>query len=116
MRSFAGALACTGAVIGAGFASGREIVAFFSRYGNAGWWLMALAAAAMAGLCVLVLRSAACSGAACWCDLYEECIHEVRNIARRKNYTFASDYSQEDFEQDVIIMIYNKFQSRRGLI
>ena len=43
-----------------------------------------------------------------WCELYEECVKEVRNIVRRKNYSFAIDYTQEDFEQEVMITIYKK--------
>ena len=45
-RCLEGALACVGAVIGAGFASGREVVSFFSRYGVHGWWLIGLSAVA----------------------------------------------------------------------
>lgn len=36
-RTYQAALTAVGAVIGAGFASGREIVSFFSRYGGASW-------------------------------------------------------------------------------
>ncbi len=35
-------LACVGAVIGAGFVSGREIYSFFTRYGEASWGLILL--------------------------------------------------------------------------
>ena len=43
-----------------------------------------------------------------WCELYEECIKELRKMVLKKHYTFASDYAQEDFEQDVMITIYKK--------
>lgn len=43
-----------------------------------------------------------------WCELYEECIKELRKMVYKKHYTFASDYAQEDFEQDVMITIYKK--------
>ncbi len=43
-----------------------------------------------------------------WSELYGECIKELRNIVRRREYSFASDYSQEDFEQNVMITIFEK--------
>ena len=49
----AGLAACLGAIIGAGFASGREVVAFFTRYGVHARWLFPLSAAALALLCYL---------------------------------------------------------------
>lgn len=52
-------VACTGAVIGAGFASGREVIAFFTRYGIHGWWLIGLSSGTMAFLCSLCLQGAA---------------------------------------------------------
>ena len=56
MRGFGNAMICVGAVIGAGFASGREIVSFFSRYGGAAPGLIALAVLGMTALCALLLR------------------------------------------------------------
>ena len=38
----AGMAACLGAIVGAGFASGREVVAFFTRYGVHARWLIPL--------------------------------------------------------------------------
>lgn len=70
-----GAVACVGAVIGAGFASGREIVAFFTRYGMHAWWLILLSVGTMMALSALCMQRAAQLHAACWCDLY------VRNAA-----------------------------------
>jgi len=61
-------LACTGAVIGAGFASGKEIVVFFSRYGKHAGWLIVLAAVVMAELCWVCMRTAVSSGSSCWCE------------------------------------------------
>ena len=64
MRKHVGAaLTCAGAVIGAGFASGREIVSFFTRYGGDSWWIILLACAMMTGLCWLCMRRAVSSGA-----------------------------------------------------
>lgn len=58
------AMACAGAVVGAGFASGREITAFFSRYGRNSWWLIALAVWAMARMCLWYMASSHKTGAA----------------------------------------------------
>ena len=52
------ALTCTGAVVGAGFASGREIVVFFSRYGGYAVWLIIFASLVMAGICALCMKTA----------------------------------------------------------
>lgn len=59
-------LACAGAVIGAGFASGREVIVFFSRYGKHAGWLIALSAAVMAVLCWLCMHTAVSTGDSCW--------------------------------------------------
>lgn len=71
-RTLTHAMTCTGAVIGAGFASGREIASFFSIYGMHGWWLIALACAVMTSLCMVCMRETIRCGAECWCDLYHE--------------------------------------------
>ncbi len=55
-------LGCVGAVIGAGFASGREVVTFFTQYGRHGWWLIVLAALMMTCLCSLCMRAARLRG------------------------------------------------------
>ena len=47
---------CVGAVVGAGFASGREIVSFFSQYGVVSWGMILLAAVMMGSLCWLILH------------------------------------------------------------
>ncbi len=70
MRERGRALACVGAVIGAGFASGREVMVFFARYGAASWALIVLAAGAMAALCALAMRAARRARAGSWCALY----------------------------------------------
>ena len=49
-------LGIIGAVVGAGFASGREIMQFFSRRGNFSWALAALAVCAMAGLMDRIMK------------------------------------------------------------
>lgn len=63
-----GAMMCAGAVIGAGFASGRETVQFFTRYGQHGWWLIFLAVAGMVVLSMACMRT----GCGCWCGLYAD--------------------------------------------
>ncbi len=52
-----GAVLClTGAMVGAGFASGREVMAFFSRYGGFSWALCALVGAETGLLTERILR------------------------------------------------------------
>lgn len=55
---YADSVACAGAVIGAGFASGREVMAFFSRYGKHALWLSVLSAVLMAALMFLCMERA----------------------------------------------------------
>ncbi|MEG1890168.1 MAG: hypothetical protein RR301_02055 [Clostridia bacterium] len=69
-RCICSALACVGAVIGAGFASGREVISFFTRYDVHSWWLILLSAITTTGLCALCMRNANGGCATCWCDLY----------------------------------------------
>lgn len=64
----AGAVMCAGAVIGAGFASGRETVWFFTRYGEHGWWLIFLTVFGMVFLAMTCMRK----GCGCWCGLYAD--------------------------------------------
>lgn len=56
-----------GAVVGAGFASGKEIALFFSRFGVWSWAGIAVAVAVVGGVCLGVMR---CPGVAgmplCW--------------------------------------------------
>ena len=52
----AAAMAAVGAVVGAGFASGREIDSFFSRYGAWSWLGVAAAAAVAGGIALGVMR------------------------------------------------------------
>ena len=47
---------CVGAMVGAGFASGREVMVFFTRYGWHSWWLIALAGVVIAWLCGLCMQ------------------------------------------------------------
>ena len=49
-------LQCTGAIVGAGFASGREIMRFFSRYGSFSWIGVALAALVMGIFAYAIMR------------------------------------------------------------
>ena len=65
----AAVLTCVGAVIGAGFASGREIIVFFTQYGTHGIWLIVLSAMVMAGLCFLCMRAAGNAADLQWCNL-----------------------------------------------
>ncbi|MCL2810387.1 MAG: hypothetical protein FWD25_00645 [Clostridia bacterium] len=63
MRVIQVGLALVGAVIGAGFASGREVMRFFAQYGVWGYAGAALAAAAMGVLALRVMGLAARCGA-----------------------------------------------------
>ena len=58
---FSAVFAIVSAMVGAGFASGREIVAFFSRYGPFSW-LLILFAALMTGLLIRALLETASYG------------------------------------------------------
>ena len=58
MRRGGVALALLGAIVGAGFASGSEVLCFFSRFGVAGW-LGVLTACALTGACAYALMRAA---------------------------------------------------------
>ena len=49
---------CTGAIVGAGFASGREIMRFFSRYGSFSWIGISLAAAVMGIFAYALMKKA----------------------------------------------------------
>lgn len=74
------AVALAGAVIGAGFASGREIVSFFSAFGPYSWGLILLSSTAMLALCCLCMRCAHHSGC-CWCDLYADHSSAIRRVS-----------------------------------
>ena len=56
--AYADAAACAGAVIGAGFASGKEVTVFFARYGSHAIWLSMLSAVLMAALMLLCMNVA----------------------------------------------------------
>ncbi len=71
IRNIDGALACIGAVVGAGFASGREIMVFFSRYGKFSWLLILLATGVMCAICALVMRRISRCRSRHWCAMYE---------------------------------------------
>ena len=58
MRCLENALAVVSACVGAGFATGREIVSFFARYGAAGMAGCALAAMLLGVLCAGTMRAA----------------------------------------------------------
>lgn len=75
------AMACVGAVIGAGFASGREVVTFFTRYSQHSWWLIIISAAASVGFCALIMRaSSVCGGG--WHALHGDCNAVTKTAAR----------------------------------
>ena len=65
------ALACIGAVVGAGFASGREVMVFFSRYGMGSWPLIVLSTGLMCMICALVMRKARSGSTLYWCGMYQ---------------------------------------------
>lgn len=64
-------LACIGAVIGAGFASGREIMVFFSQYGKWSWVLILLATGTMSMICAMMMRKMRECSSDKWCELYQ---------------------------------------------
>ena len=76
------AMACIGAVVGAGFASGREVVAFFSSYGVHSWWLILLSAVASMTFCALCMRASRQCCANGWYRLYEAEKPLTRRLAR----------------------------------
>ena len=78
----AGLAACLGAIIGAGFASGREVIVFFTRYGTHACWLIALSAGVLALLCALCMDVARRRGTGCWWNLYDGMPPWVRAAAR----------------------------------
>ena len=49
---------CTGAIVGAGFASGREIMRFFSRYGSFSWIGVALASLVIGFFAFAIMKKA----------------------------------------------------------
>ena len=55
MEGITAVFACLGAIVGAGFASGREVMAFFTCYGKHSWWLIAAASAVMGWICRLCM-------------------------------------------------------------
>ena len=75
------ALMFVGAVIGAGFASGREIFSFFSCYGAFSWFLILMSTSTMAALCWLCLRRAGAKGVCGWCEMYCYTSPFVKNLA-----------------------------------
>ena len=74
--------ACVGAVVGAGFASGREVVTFFSQYGAHSWWLILASAVASMAFCGLCMRAARRGCANGWYGLYEGESAFTRAMAR----------------------------------
>ncbi len=67
---FERALLLVGAVMGAGFASGREIMSFFSAYGSYSWLMILLAVVVMVLLCCLCFYRTSCMADCQWCTLY----------------------------------------------
>lgn len=80
-----GTLECLGAVIGAGFVSGREIVSFFSRYGQHSWWLIVLAVGVMILLCNL-------------------CMKQLSNT-QKENSFFFSRYRKKNHSSGVCLLV-----------
>ena len=54
--SFWCVMGCVGAVVGAGFVSGREVVFFFSQYGVHSWWLIGISILTMLVLADFLMR------------------------------------------------------------
>ncbi len=81
-RCVQNAMACIGAVIGAGFASGREILTFFTKHGQHSWWLIILTAAASSAFCAIIMRASANRAERGWYALHDECCASLRIGAR----------------------------------
>ncbi len=64
------ALAICAAIIGAGFASGREIVSFFSQFGAASWLGIAAAATGIGAITYVLILLSAHTGAGNFPELY----------------------------------------------
>ena len=47
----------------------------------------------------------------CWKIFYNECVDVIRTIVYKKNFTFDAEWSQEDFEQDVMIKVFNRLDT-----
>ena len=75
------ALMFVGAVIGAGFASGREVVSFFSSYGAYSWGMILLSVGTMVVLCALCLKRANRVNGCHWCVIYQSDSFAVRGLA-----------------------------------
>ncbi len=76
------AILFVGAVIGAGFVSGREVFSFFSAYGDASWGLILLSAGTMTALCALCLRRAKGTEGCHWCAIYHTEHRAVKRFAQ----------------------------------
>lgn len=76
------ALMFVGAVIGAGFASGREVVSFFSSYGAYSWLFILLSTITMTALCCICLRRAHATAGCHWCAIYQTGSAPVRKLAQ----------------------------------
>ncbi len=74
MRALRLALAIVGAVVGAGFASGREVMAFFTRFGAWSWAGIAVAAATMGAVVFRLLALANRVGAGSFVALCERAL------------------------------------------
>ena len=67
-NSFLAVFSCVGAMVGAGFASGREILVFFTQYGAASWWLIALSGTVIVWLCSLCMHTEHSTGV--WTSIF----------------------------------------------
>lgn len=65
------ALACVGAVVGAGFASGREVMVFFSQHGVLSYPLIVLSTGLMCMISALVMRKTRACRTLSWCGMYQ---------------------------------------------
>ncbi|NLV57222.1 MAG: hypothetical protein GXY67_00465 [Clostridiales bacterium] len=70
-QTWSRALACIGAVVGAGFASGREVMVFFSQYGWFSWPLILFSTGLMCMICSLVMRKTRAYSCSHWCSIYQ---------------------------------------------
>ena len=47
----------------------------------------------------------------CWKTFYDECLKSLRAIVCKKHFEFNADWTQEDYEHDVMLKVFDKMDS-----
>ena len=89
-KTFASVVTCLGAVVGAGFASGQEILQFFSRYGAVSWVGIALSCGVMTGFAAILMNRAQAFQAG---SLFELCQNALGKGGRAGQWAFQMLYA-----------------------